>query len=93
MAGKPRVVAINGSPQKGMGNTALLIEMLRPNLSREGFELEIINLSDHEIRYCTGCAFCMDKENVGSMTITAGLRTSSWTRTAWSWPPRFIFSM
>ena len=61
MAGKPRVVAINGSPHKGMGNTALLIEMLRPNLSREGFELEIINLSDHEIRYCTGCAFCMDK--------------------------------
>ena len=28
---------------------------------REGFELEIINLSDHEVRYCTGCAFCMEK--------------------------------
>lgn len=61
MDGKPRIVAINGSPHKGIGNTALLIEMLRPTLTREGFELEIINLSDHEVRYCTGCAFCMEK--------------------------------
>lgn len=61
MSGKPTVVAVNGSPHSGIGNTALMIEMLRPTLTQEGFELEIVNLSDHEIRYCTGCAFCMEK--------------------------------
>ena len=38
-----------------------MIEMLRPTLGQEGFELEVIHLAGLDIRYCTGCAFCMEK--------------------------------
>ena len=58
---KPTIVAVNGSPHAGMGNTSLMIQMLRPTLAQEGFELEVVNLSDLDIQYCTGCAFCMEK--------------------------------
>jgi len=61
MFDKPSIVAVNGSPHAGIGNTALMIEMLRPTLAQEGFALEIINLSGKNIQYCTGCAFCMEK--------------------------------
>ena len=58
---KPTIVAVNGSPHGGIGSTSLMIEMLRPTLAQEGFELEVIQLADLEIRYCTGCGFCMEK--------------------------------
>jgi multimeric flavodoxin WrbA len=58
---KPTIVAVNGSPHAGLGNTSLMIEMLRPTLAEEGFELEVINLAGQNIEYCTGCAFCMEK--------------------------------
>jgi multimeric flavodoxin WrbA/putative sterol carrier protein len=61
MNAKPTVVAVNGSPHAGVGNTALMIEMLRPALAAEGFALEVITLTDHAIEYCTGCAWCLDK--------------------------------
>ena len=32
----------------------MMIEMLRDPLSREGFDLEVIKLSQYEIEYCTG---------------------------------------
>jgi multimeric flavodoxin WrbA/putative sterol carrier protein len=58
---KLTIVAVNGSPHAGFGNTSLMIEMLRPTLAEEGFELEIIDLSGKDIQYCVGCAFCMEK--------------------------------
>ena len=58
---KPTIVAVNGSPHAGIGSTALMIEMLRPTLAEEGFELEVVNLTEQNIEYCTGCAFCMEK--------------------------------
>jgi multimeric flavodoxin WrbA/putative sterol carrier protein len=61
MADQPKIVAVNGSPHAGMGNSSLMIEMLRPTLVQEGFELEVVHLADLDIRYCTGCAFCMEK--------------------------------
>jgi multimeric flavodoxin WrbA/putative sterol carrier protein len=61
MNAKPTVVAVNGSPHAGVGNTSLMIEMLRPALTAEGFALEVITLTEHEIEYCTGCAWCLDK--------------------------------
>ena len=61
MTPKPTIVAVNGSPHAGLGNTSLMIEMLRPTLGQEGFELEVIHLAGLDIRYCTGCAFCMEK--------------------------------
>jgi multimeric flavodoxin WrbA/putative sterol carrier protein len=61
MSENPTIVAVNGSPHAGAGNTFMMIEMLREPLSREGFELEIINLCEKEIDYCYGCGFCMEK--------------------------------
>lgn len=55
------IVAINGSPHMGIGNTALLLEMLRPPLAEQGCALEVVALCGHAIEYCTGCALCMEK--------------------------------
>jgi len=61
MIQKPTIVAVNGSPHGGIGNTSVMIEMLRPALTREGFEMEVIHLAGLDIQYCTGCGFCMEK--------------------------------
>jgi putative sterol carrier protein/NAD(P)H-dependent FMN reductase len=61
MSKQGKIVAINGSPHKGIGNTNMMIEMLRPTLEAEGFDLEVIELADQEIDYCTGCALCLEK--------------------------------
>ncbi len=55
-----RVVAINGSPHEGFGNTSQMLAMLGKNLSRAGLELEEIFLSQHQIGFCTGCATCLE---------------------------------
>jgi multimeric flavodoxin WrbA len=61
MSDKPFVVAVNGSPHAGFGNTTMMIEMLRAPLQEAGFALEVINLTQHEIGYCQGCALCLEK--------------------------------
>lgn len=61
MAAPPTIIAINGSPHEGFGNTSMMIEMLRQPLSKEGFELEVIHLSQNDIGYCKGCAFCLER--------------------------------
>jgi len=55
------IVAVNGSPHAGIGNTALMLEMLRQPLAEQGCALEVVALCEHEIEYCTGCALCMEK--------------------------------
>jgi multimeric flavodoxin WrbA/putative sterol carrier protein len=55
------VIAVNGSPHTGIGNTALLLEMLRQPLADNGCTLDVVALCDHEIDYCTGCAHCLEK--------------------------------
>jgi multimeric flavodoxin WrbA/putative sterol carrier protein len=55
-----RVVAVNGSPHEGFGNTSQMLAMLGENLSRAGLELEEIFLSQHQIGFCTGCATCLE---------------------------------
>ena len=64
MIQKPTIVAVNGSPHGGIGNTSLMIEMLRPTLGQEGFELEVIHLAELDIQYCTGCAILHGKGKV-----------------------------
>ena len=54
------VVAVNGSPHEGFGNTSQMLAMLGENLSREGLELEEIFLSQYQIGFCTGCATCLE---------------------------------
>ncbi|MCF8043379.1 MAG: NAD(P)H-dependent oxidoreductase [Desulfarculaceae bacterium] len=61
MSGQKTIVAVNGSPHGGIGNTSQMIEMLRPTLEAEGLALEVITLHDKEIDYCTGCAVCLEK--------------------------------
>jgi multimeric flavodoxin WrbA/putative sterol carrier protein len=55
-----RVVAVNGSPHEGFGNTSQMLAMLGENLSREGLDLEEIFLSQYQIGFCTGCATCLE---------------------------------
>ncbi|MEJ2731779.1 MAG: NAD(P)H-dependent oxidoreductase [Deltaproteobacteria bacterium] len=61
MSQNPTIVAVNGSPRAGVGNTSMMIEMLRDPLSQKGFNLEIINLCGNEINYCYGCGVCLEK--------------------------------
>ena len=61
MRRKPKIVAVNGSPHGGAANTSMMIGMIQGNLEKEGFELEQIFLSQHNIHYCYGCAVCLEK--------------------------------
>jgi multimeric flavodoxin WrbA/putative sterol carrier protein len=56
-----QVVVINGSPHVGFGNTSQMVAMLKANIEPEGFGLEEIFLSQHDIKPCTGCALCLEK--------------------------------
>ena len=60
MSERYHVVAVNGSPHEGFGNTSQMLAMLGENLSREGLELEEIFLSQYQIGFCTGCATCLE---------------------------------
>ncbi|MFC1892220.1 NAD(P)H-dependent oxidoreductase, partial [Thermodesulfobacteriota bacterium] len=57
----PKIVAINGSPHAGIGNTSIMLDMLRPGLELEGFELDVVVLKDCDITYCAGCGTCLEK--------------------------------
>ena len=61
MFNKPTVVAVAGSPHQAVGNTTMMVEMMRPTLAAEGFDLEVVQLSANHIEYCTGCGHCMEK--------------------------------
>jgi multimeric flavodoxin WrbA/putative sterol carrier protein len=61
MSDQRTIVAVNGSPHAGIGNTSMMIEMMRETLANKGFDLQVIHLAKHEIEYCTGCAFCIEK--------------------------------
>jgi multimeric flavodoxin WrbA/putative sterol carrier protein len=55
------IVAVNGSPHAGAGNTALMLGMIGDHLDRLGHKVEVIHLTDHVIEYCVGCGYCMEK--------------------------------
>jgi len=54
------VVAVNGSPHPGAGNTALMLAMIGDSLNRLGLRQDVIHLADHVVEYCVGCGFCME---------------------------------
>jgi multimeric flavodoxin WrbA/putative sterol carrier protein len=60
MESRYTVVAVNGSPHAGAGNTALMLAMVGDALNRLGCKLDVIHLTDHVIEYCIGCGFCME---------------------------------
>jgi multimeric flavodoxin WrbA len=57
-----KVVGINGSPRKD-GNTAILIQTVFKELTQQGIETELIQLSGQNIQGCTACWTCMTKKN------------------------------
>ena len=56
-----KVFGINGSPRQE-GNTALLIQTVFNELSQQGIETELIQLSNKTIKGCTSCWACMTKK-------------------------------
>jgi multimeric flavodoxin WrbA/putative sterol carrier protein len=61
MSNRFTVVAVNGSPHGGIGNTSMMIEMMKPILAQEGVDLEQILLADKHIEFCVGCGVCLEK--------------------------------
>jgi len=61
MSNRLKVVAINGSPHAGGGNTSIMAQMMAPALAAEGIDLEEVFLAEHRIEYCVGCGVCMEK--------------------------------
>jgi multimeric flavodoxin WrbA len=57
-----KVVAFNGSARK-YGNTAILIDRVFQELSDEGIETELVNLSGKNIHGCIACFKCFEKKN------------------------------
>ena len=57
-----KVLAINGSARKS-GNTALLIQAVSEELSREGIETDVISLAGQLIEPCRACWGCSALEN------------------------------
>lgn len=67
------VVAVNGSPHAGAGNTAMMIGMIKESLAAEGIVVETIDLCKREIEYCTGCGHCMEKGKCWIVDDHAGI--------------------
>ncbi len=59
---KPRIVAVNGSPNRRGGNTGQLLKMLEATLNEEGIEMEAICLAEKRIWFCAGCGVCLENE-------------------------------
>lgn len=57
-----KVVAFNGSARKD-GNTAILLNRVLKSLEAEGFETELIQLADQQIRGCKACQTCYEAKN------------------------------
>lgn len=52
-----KVLMINGSPRVN-GNTSLALEELRKEFTKEGVEVEIIQIGNQAIRGCIACGSC-----------------------------------
>ena len=55
-----KVLAVNGSPRK-KGNTQVLMEAAADELRKAGAEVEMISITEFDIRPCTGCRRCYEK--------------------------------
>jgi multimeric flavodoxin WrbA len=57
-----KVVAFNGSGRKD-GNTAILLNLVLAELSKEGIETELIQLAGRAPQGCIGCYKCIDNKD------------------------------
>ena len=53
-----KIVAINGSPHKGKGNTALILDPFLEGLRQAGAEVALVYTTDLEVKPCRGCFHC-----------------------------------
>ncbi|HHY61187.1 MAG TPA: flavodoxin family protein [Clostridia bacterium] len=53
-----KILAINGSPRKGK-NTALMLQTALEAAAELGTATELLELSDFNLRFCTGCNACL----------------------------------
>jgi len=53
-----RILAINGSPRGMNGNTGRLLEEVLAGVTTTGWEAEILNLAEHQLRPCVACDIC-----------------------------------
>ena len=60
-AGGMTVLAINGSPHRGKGNTALILDPFLEGLREAGAEVELLYTRDLDINPCLGCFGCWIK--------------------------------
>ena len=56
-----RVLAINGSPHKGKGNTALVLDPFLAGMREAGAEVELLYTRDLDVKPCLGCFGCWIK--------------------------------
>jgi multimeric flavodoxin WrbA len=57
-----KVVAFNGSARK-RGNTCILTDIVLDVLHRDGIETEVVNLAGKNIRGCTACMKCFERQD------------------------------
>ncbi len=57
-----KVVAFNGSARRD-GNTAILIDAVFKELKNEGIKTELVQLAGKNIRGCTACGKCFEKQD------------------------------
>jgi multimeric flavodoxin WrbA len=57
-----KVVAFNGSARRD-GNTAILIDAVFKELENEGIKTELVQLAGKNIRGCTACGKCFEKQD------------------------------
>lgn len=53
-----KIIAINGSPRKGK-NTAIMLQEALNEASALGASTEFLELSEFDLKYCTGCNSCL----------------------------------
>jgi len=57
-----KVFAVNSSPRpKGQSRTLLMLESLLKGMREAGADVEMVNLREKEVRFCTGCYTCWAK--------------------------------
>lgn len=51
------VLAINGSPRAG-GNTSIMLEWVLAELTKEGFNTELVESASEPVQGCVACGYC-----------------------------------
>jgi multimeric flavodoxin WrbA len=56
------ILAINGSP-RAKGNTSVMLEWVLEELTKEGFNSELIETASEPVQGCTACGYCASAQD------------------------------